>query len=246
MAVVALDRSMRGGDAVQGGEAVEVMGVDAGADGDGALRVAIAEQGQGDGLRGGQCLPRAGDDGSRHGGVLFFNYTADSGDVATVTDGTTTITRAYDKLGRQVSYKDGTGNTAVTEYDAFDRPVKVTDSAPSTTTYTYDHTLEPRGMATSMTDSVAGTFTAAYDADGNLYNETLPGGTNLTVTRDQTGAVTGRIYRDSSQNLLASDTTEESVHGQVLHDSTTTGGTTDQHYTYDAIGRLTQTDDTRA
>ncbi|MET7784685.1 DNRLRE domain-containing protein [Streptomyces sp. NPDC005388] len=173
-------------------------------------------------------------------------YTADSGDVATVTDGTTTITRAYDKLGRQVSYKDGTGNTAVTEYDAFDRPVKVTDSAPSTTTYTYDHTLEPRGMATSMTDSVAGTFTAAYDADGNLSNETLPGGTNLSVTRDQTGAVTGRIYRNSSQNLLASDTTEESVHGQVLHDSTTTGGTTDQHYTYDAIGRLTQTDDTRA
>ena len=30
-----------------------------------------------------------------------------------------------------------------------DRPVKVTDSAPSTVTYTYDHDAEPRGLATS-------------------------------------------------------------------------------------------------
>nr|WP_235002372.1 hypothetical protein [Actinacidiphila paucisporea] len=41
-----------------------------------------------------------------------------------------------------MSYSDGAGNTTTTTYDALDRPVTVTDSAPSTTTYAYDTTTD--------------------------------------------------------------------------------------------------------
>ncbi|MFI8967113.1 DNRLRE domain-containing protein, partial [Streptomyces sp. NPDC053493] len=152
-----------------------------------------------------------------------------------------TITKEYDKLGRQVSYTDADGGVTRTEYDLLNRPVKTTDSAPSTVTYTYDSTAEPRGMATATTDSVAGTFAATYDADGSVATEKLPGGYTLTTKEDTTGAATSRVYtRDSDNQVVYSDTVEESVHGQVTEHS----GWSAQNYTYDATGRLTEVDDT--
>ncbi|MDT9698293.1 DNRLRE domain-containing protein [Streptomyces sp. P17] len=172
-------------------------------------------------------------------------YDPDSGDVATLTAGGQTITRTSDMLGREISYNDGAGNTATTSYDALGRPVKTTDSAPSTTTYTYDTTKDPRGVETSRTDSVAGTFTATYDADGDLATQSLPGGYTLTVTQDETGAETSRVYtRDSDNTVVASDTVDESVQGQVVADANTAGQTRARTYTYDATGRLTRADDT--
>ncbi|MGW7463823.1 DNRLRE domain-containing protein [Streptomyces xantholiticus] len=171
-------------------------------------------------------------------------YDETNGKVASVTAGTTTIAYGYDKLGRQISYNDGTGNTTATEYDTLNRPAKVTDSAPSTTTYTYDSTKDPRGLATSMTDSVAGTFTATYDADGSVTKQTLPGGITLAMEEDETGAPSTRTYtRDSDGTVLLADTVGESVHGQVVTHAGTTGVTTTQEYTYDSTGRLTRVDD---
>jgi RHS repeat-associated protein len=172
-------------------------------------------------------------------------YDTASGDVATVTSNSQTITHTYDQLGREVSYSDGAGNTATTQYDALDRVVKTTDSAPSTTTYTYDTAKDPRGLETSRTDSVAGTFAATYDADGDLTTESLPGGYTLTVSQDETGAVTSRVYtQDSDGTIVASDATDESVHGQVVADTDTAGQTRTRTYTYDAAERLTRADDT--
>ncbi|MYQ50156.1 hypothetical protein GTW41_02450 [Streptomyces sp. SID4941] len=53
----------------------------------------------------------------------------------------------YDKLGRLISYTDADGGVTATGCDLLDRPVKPPDNVPSTGTYTYDHTAEPRGMA---------------------------------------------------------------------------------------------------
>ncbi|KOX37909.1 hypothetical protein ADL06_02110 [Streptomyces sp. NRRL F-6491] len=39
--------------------------------------------------------------------------------------------------------------------------------------YTYDHLAEPRGLATKITDSIAGSFQATYDALGRTT--ALPG-----------------------------------------------------------------------
>jgi len=154
-----------------------------------------------------------------------------------------TITKAYDKLGRLISYTDADGGTTTTEYDLLDRVVKTSDNAPSTVTYTYDTSVEPRGLVTSTTDSIAGTFKATYDADGSVSSEKLPGGYTLKQTEDTTGAAIDRTYtRDSDGTIVYSDTVTESVHGQV----TSHAGWSDQTYRYDAIGRLTTVEDTYA
>ncbi|MES4892318.1 DNRLRE domain-containing protein [Streptomyces sp. NPDC096012] len=172
-------------------------------------------------------------------------YDPDSGDVATVTAGGQTITHVTDMLGREISYNDGSGNTAATQYDALGRPTKVTDSAPSTTTFTYDITKDPRGVETSRADSVAGTFNATYDADGALATEQLPGGYTLTLTQDETGAQISRVYtKDGDGTVVASDSVDRSAQGQAVTDTDSTGQTRSRAYTYDAAGRLTRADDT--
>lgn len=174
-------------------------------------------------------------------------YDTTYGKVATVATSAGTVSYGYDKLGRQISYSDGAGNTATTAYDALDRPVKTTDSAPSTTTYTYDTTKDPRGLETSRTDSVAGTFSATYDSDGDPATEALPGGYTLTISQDETGTETSRVYtKDSDSTVVASDTADHSVQGQIVADTDSNGQTRARGYTYDAAGRLTQADDTAA
>ncbi|MER7622184.1 RHS repeat-associated core domain-containing protein [Streptomyces sp. NPDC126503] len=161
--------------------------------------------------------------------------------VKTVSPTGGTITKVFDKLGRQTSYTDADGGVTTTEYDLLDRPVKVTDNAPSTVTYTYDTTVEPRGLVTKTTDSIAGVFQTTYDADGSVASEKLPGGYTLTTTEDTTGATLNRSYkRDSDGTLVYADTVTESVHGQV----TSHAGWSDQTYRYDAAGRLTTVEDT--
>ncbi|MDW4907555.1 DNRLRE domain-containing protein [Streptomyces sp. ADMS] len=151
------------------------------------------------------------------------------------------ITKAYDKLGRLTSYTDAEGGTTTYEYDLLDRPAKVVDNVPSTTTYTYNHSAEPRGLAVAVTDSVAGTLSATYDANGSLSTQKLPGGYTLTQSENPDGAVTNRTYtRDSDGTLVYSDTASESVHGQVVAHA----GWSEQSYTYDNAGRLTSVADT--
>ncbi|MFJ7271349.1 DNRLRE domain-containing protein [Streptomyces sp. NPDC099050] len=151
------------------------------------------------------------------------------------------ITTQFDKLGRTVSYGDADGGTTTTEYDALNRPVKVSDSVPSTVTYTYDDTAEPRGLATRITDSVAGAFTAQYDANGAVSAETLPGGYSLAQKRNSAGSVTSRVYkRDSDGTVVYADSVTETAHAQVNWHS----GWSEQNYRYDGTGRLVQADDT--
>ncbi|MEO3975616.1 DNRLRE domain-containing protein [Streptomyces sp. CAU 1734] len=152
-----------------------------------------------------------------------------------------TITSAFDRLGRQISYTDADGGRTSTEYDLLNRPVKVSDTSPATVQYSYDHTAEPRGLATRNTHSVAGAFEASYDADGGVAEEKLPGGYTLRAAEDTTGSATGRTYtRDSDGTTVYSDAVTESIHGQV----TTHAGWSDQSYGYDAAGRLKTVADT--
>ncbi|WP_068923689.1 DNRLRE domain-containing protein [Planobispora rosea] len=124
---------------------------------------------------------------------------------------------AYDRLGRVIGHTDADGGWTRTEYDDLDRPVKVTDSAPSVRVYAYDATIEPRGMATSVTDSVAGTFTARYDAEGRQIEGGLPGGLHLRAGYDERGQSFTRIYtRDGLEGPVMIDQMGRNVHGQEL------------------------------
>ncbi|MFJ6935484.1 DNRLRE domain-containing protein [Streptomyces sp. NPDC101132] len=169
-------------------------------------------------------------------------YDPETGKVLKTTSPTAgTITRVYDKLGRQISYTDADGGTTTSEYDNLNRPTKVSDSVPSSVTYTYDHTAEPRGLATKVTDSVAGAFGATYTADGDVAGESLPGGYTMKQVRDAGGEVTLRAYtRDSDGAAVYSDSVARTGMGQVSRHS----GWSDQEYTYDTAGRLTQVADT--
>ncbi|MFJ6985648.1 MULTISPECIES: DNRLRE domain-containing protein [unclassified Streptomyces] len=152
-----------------------------------------------------------------------------------------TVTRAYDKLGREISYTDADGGVTTTEYDLLDRQVKTANNIPSSTTYTYNTSIEARGLPTKVTDSVAGEFSSTYDADGSVATEKLPGGYTLKQTKDPAGAVVERVYtRDSDGTAVYSDTVTQTVHGQAASHS----GWSDQKYGYDNAGRLTRVEDT--
>ncbi|MEV7280409.1 DNRLRE domain-containing protein [Streptomyces sp. NPDC093111] len=175
---------------------------------------------------------------------VVTTYDANTGRPATTASGGRTISTAYDRLGRVLTYDDGAGNVTTTSYDLLDRPVRVADSAPSTTVFGYDTDKEPRGLATSMTDSVAGTFTAAFGPEGQFVRGALPGGYTLTVDRDELGQETSRAYtRDSDGQVALSDSANYSIHGQILDRTKTAGETTTQRYDYDGLGRLTRADD---
>ncbi|MDQ0784541.1 RHS repeat-associated protein [Streptomyces sp. B3I8] len=155
------------------------------------------------------------------------------------------ITKSYDQLGREISYTDADSATTTTRYDQLDRPTTLTDSAPSTTTYGYDPAIDPRGNPTSVTDSVAGTFAARYNADGDLTSQSLPGGYTLTQQYDPTGSAVTRTYtRDSDATVVLSDTVTTTVHDQQATHAGTPGVTAAQAYSYDKAGRLTGVQDT--
>ncbi|GAA3507408.1 hypothetical protein GCM10019017_05380 [Streptomyces showdoensis] len=155
-----------------------------------------------------------------------------------------TITKAYDKLGRPISYTDADGGVTTTQYDALNRPAKVTDTAPSTTTYTYDTAIDPRGLVTSTADSAAGTFTARYDTDGAPVSGGLPGGYTMRQTKDTAGNLTARTYtRDADDVTVMNDTVAVTAHGEWAVHTGTPGQASNQAYSYDAIGRLTQVAD---
>ncbi|MFC9843931.1 DNRLRE domain-containing protein [Streptomyces sp. NPDC060223] len=160
-----------------------------------------------------------------------------------VTAGGRTITSTIDRLGREISYDDGTGNTTRTTYDALNRALTITDSVPSSTTYAYDTAADPRGLPTSVTDSVAGTFTGTYDGDGQLVKETLPGGNILTVDYDASGRETGREYADANGTTILADHGDYTIAGQLASHAQTDGGTIVSGYDYDSAGHLTSAQD---
>ena len=151
------------------------------------------------------------------------------------------VTTTYNTLGRVISYEDADGNVSQTGYDLLGRPVVATDGK-GTQTMTYDGNS---GALVGMTDSAAGTFTAAYDADGNIVAQGLPNGLLAQTTYDETGAPVHLRYdkvTGCSLNCTWLDfDVEESIHGQWLRQSSNLSA---QEYAYDKAGRLTLVKDT--
>lgn len=169
-------------------------------------------------------------------------YDVDSGR-AIKTIGNGVITREYDRLGRLVAYTDADGAVTRTEYDRYGRAVRTTDHTGSTT-YTYDRDIEPRGMITSMTDSVAGTFGARYSAEGRLVKLSYPGGITRRDTLNAAGTATQRVYtKDADGTVLHTESVISNSSGQrTVH--ARTGGS--ERYAYDKVGRLAEVRSTDA
>jgi RHS repeat-associated protein len=144
-------------------------------------------------------------------------------------------TTTYDSLGRVTKYQDADGNTATTTYDLLGRPVTTSDNK-GTQTRIYDANS---GLQTELQDSAAGTFTASYDADGNLVERGLPNGLIAKTTYDEAGEPVHLSYTKATTWLDFG--AERSIYGQVLAQTSTLSS---QQYTYDKVGRLTQVRDT--
>lgn len=153
---------------------------------------------------------------------------------------TAQVSRGYDALGRQVSYTDADGVTSTTGYDRHGR-VTTTFDGRGTRTFAYDQGNERRGLATSVVDSHAGTFTGAYDADGTLISEVWPSGLGVSRSHDETGEVTGVSYRrpgcTDGDCVVYDDRVGDDAHGQRRRETSTLGSWS---YDYDRTGRLTQ------
>lgn len=176
------------------------------------------------------------DDGTTATAPATTRYDQATGRAVATNAGGTEITMAYDRLGRRVDYTDADGASTVTQYDRHDKPVRVTDPH-GTTTYAYDRTVEPRGQLTSVTDPVAGTFTARYAPDGQLVKVTYPGGLTRTDTLDANLTATQRSYtRDADGAVIFAESVVEDTHSRWTRHSYT-GGQKD--FTYDNGGRLT-------
>ncbi len=170
----------------------------------------------------------------------------------TTADGTNTITRSYDNLGRLKTYQDAAGNTSPTPTTRW--TTWHLDDGKGTRTYTYQTSGDERGFLTSISDSAAGTFTATYDADGNLTDQSLPNGLDECATYDATDQPVERRYQSGGACGSGGSTTQldytalSSIHGQWLTSSgpSSTGNSASGAYTYDAAGRIAQVQDTLA
>ncbi len=184
------------------------------------------------------ALPKVTDTYSETTGQLVEQSTK-------VGEETQTITSKYDKLGRLTSYVDASKNTTTYEYEPSGdgRLTTVTDEK-GYQSYAYDPTS---GELTKLLDSGAKTFTASYDVEGNMTNETYPNGMTATYTRNTAGEAVGLEYVKTThcteKCTWYTETTVASIHGEMLSRASTLA---DETYAYDAAGRLVQTTETPA
>jgi RHS repeat-associated protein len=155
------------------------------------------------------------------------------------------VKTTYDKLGRPEFYVDADLGLTHIYYDFMGRPITVSDNKGAQT-LTYD---EKTGIATELVDSAAGTFTATYNADGQMTEQMLPNGLEQKITYDVTGSPVALSYKKVSGCETGctwlSFSRESSIAGQVLkQESTQEGALSSKEYSYDKAGRLTLTKDT--
>jgi RHS repeat-associated protein len=150
-------------------------------------------------------------------------------------------TTTYNKLGQPTNYEDADGNKSETAYDIDGRPVNMTDNKGSQM-ITYD---PASGMPTKLDDSAAGTFTASYDADGNLVQRGLPDGLTAKTTYNEVDEPTKLTYTKTTfcgeSCTWLDEGVERSIYGQIL---TNTGNLVSDQYSYDKDGRLTEARET--
>lgn len=148
------------------------------------------------------------------------------------------VSTGYDVLGRTVSYTDASGVVTSTSYDRYDKTIKAEYTNGSSVAFEYDRSVEPRGLVTRVTDSVAGSMVPVWGPDEQLESQELPGGVRLTIGYDAARVAVSRSYARASDGVvLASDSVVENHKGQWIAHSSTVA---ERSYAYDRLGRLTQ------
>jgi RHS repeat-associated protein len=160
-------------------------------------------------------------------------YTYDSrGRRTSVTDANgKTTTFGYDDADRLITVTDAQTPAGVThyEYDSESNLINVTDALGRITHYEYD----AQGRVTSTTFPSLLIETYSYDAVGNMTGKTDRNQHNVSYSYDELGRRTRKQYPDQTQVNYSYDAASR------LTQVTDPTGT--YQFTYDPMGRLTQT-----
>ncbi|MEP7369389.1 MAG: DNRLRE domain-containing protein, partial [Dermatophilaceae bacterium] len=157
------------------------------------------------------------------------DYSGNLNAAKTDADPTARTSTTYDAWGRTLTATNDLGDVTTTTYVAIGQPgagslASVVENPAAagqpdqTTAYTYDgagspegkdadNNLERRGQLTGMTITRAGAaggtgtldFAAAYDADGKLVTQKLPGQVTQRTSYDEAGEPSGLTYSGSVQ-----------------------------------------------
>ena len=171
-------------------------------------------------------------------------FTYDAGDLVSLTNHLGhTFTRTVDTLGRPILVADAFGRMTEYEYDGFDRPTQIRDPRGGVTSLSYDE----NGNLLTITDANNRTTTYAYDDMDRLEFRTDPlarsenyeydENGNLTRFTDRRGKVTTFSYDALNRPTFAGFDTVVNG-GSTTYESTIT-------YTYDAVDRLEEADDSQ-
>ncbi len=193
-------------------------------------------------------LPRVTNEYSSETGALVKQS-------ATIKGETKTIASKYNTLGQLTAYTDAEDSTTEYAYDIDGRPTKVSYELPGKKTgenidsqvYSYDPTT---GLMTELHDTAPAanmTFTASYDAEGNMVSEGYPNGMSAGYTLSPTGQATTLEYvkltHCSEKCTWFSDSVTPAIHGETLAQTSTLSS---EYYSYDTAGRLAETQETPA
>nr|WP_184835144.1 DNRLRE domain-containing protein [Kribbella solani] len=220
--------------------------------------------------------------GSTPSNEKVTTYDAATGDPTMVSsiagDGSVsgTVTTGYDGWGRPTTYQPSGEQPTTTVYDASGAVATITD-ANGSTRYTYDGVdaagkTERRGLATKVEVTAAGSTwssSGAYDADGALMTQKLPGGITQHHELDNAGEpvslrYTGQVTTTSADGSTSVEpngpwmswSVDNEANGRVSHEWTPEGSAFrgqagdaipyDRSYSYDSVGRLTRVRDRTA
>jgi len=170
-------------------------------------------------------------------GTIALTRDAD-GRILTTVEGTQTLTRVYNKMGRLTSFTDGFGNLIKYYYDALNRLVQLQYPNGSSVFYSYD----AAGNLGGLSDFTGGTWTYSYDADRRMTQVLRPNGTKQVRTYDSAGQLTLLTdYAPNGTTVIYSASYGYDVAGQMTTASlvpATTGVTPNVTQTFDQDDRL--------
>ena len=170
---------------------------------------------------------------------------------STTSEGKTkTITSMYNSLGQLTEYTDADGSKSRYVYDIDGRVEEMSFEIGKerfSQIYSYDSTT---GYLTNLLDSSAKMFTATYDVEGKITSEGYPNGMSANSTYNAVGEKTNLEYVKTAHCVEGSekctwfkDASVPSIHGEALSQTSTLAH---EEYTYDALGRLTEAQETPA
>ncbi len=192
------------------------------------------------------ALPKVTNEYSEQTGALVKQSTTEGSK-------TESITSTYNKLGQLESYADAAGNVAKYVYDEDGRVKEASEGkageAEAIQTYTYNETTGALTEAVNSQGPNLLKFTASYDTAGRMTSETYPNAMTSDYTYNPVGEATSLEYvktadcKATCNEVWLKDAIVPSIYGQMLSQSSTLSS---ENYSYDAAGRLTETQETPA